>query len=225
MTFDRKSNCAHKHEDAVRKSSSDYLPWLVATGLSAVPILGCSPPDNSPPPAMYSPTATPSKPLDVGALLPEWKVDGWVNGDPPAPAANGVQLLVVDIWAHWCPYCRKAAPDLVRLHEKYSARGVKFVSVTSMGREAVEAFVGQFSIPWSSGYGMADPMILALGAKNAMPTPGYEVAPTLYLVGRDGRIHWCDSQGRFRHVESPVWIEQLDKAIAAALSELPAEKK
>jgi thiol-disulfide isomerase/thioredoxin len=172
----------------------------------------------------YTPMAQPGKPLVAGDLLPALPAQGWINGSPPTFPMQKERLLVVDLWAQWCPYCRFSAPYLVRLYEKYSGRGVAFVSLTNMPRDTVEAFIKEHKVPWPNAYGVGMATIAAMGATNAMPTPGYEVAPTLYLVGPDGRIRWCDRQGRYRHTEPKKWAGEVEEAIEAALA-ATTEKK
>ena len=174
----------------------------------------------SPAPTIAPPAMVPGpagKPLEPGSALPRLTAEGWLNGDPPTPGTKGVRLIVVDLWAHWCPFCKQGAPGLVQLFQKYHEKGVAFVSLTNMKRESVQEYVGQQSIPWSSGYGMDAATMVALGVNSGMPMPGYGVAPTLYLVDRHGRVSWCDHQGRFHHKVTADWLKDVDGAIAAAL--------
>jgi thiol-disulfide isomerase/thioredoxin len=152
--------------------------------------------------------------------MPALQAEGWVNGAPPAPGAPGVRLLVVDAWAIWCPYCDGCAPGLVRLYEKYSAQGVAFASITNHEREVVENFVRRFAIRWPHGFGTTTDHVVALGVGSGMPGPiEYEIAPTLYLVGADGRVRWIDGRGRQRHQEPKEWEQAVSAAIAEALGE------
>lgn len=113
----------------------------------------------------------------------------------------------------------------MRLHKKYAASGVSFVSMTNMPRGSAEALVGEFSLPWPNGYGMSAAAVKAFGLNSGMPMPGYEIAPTVYLVGTDGRVRWADSQGRYKHTAPAAWGRQLDEAIAAALADTPPTRK
>jgi hypothetical protein len=91
-----------------------------------------------------------------------------------------------------------------------------------MSAEAVEQFVKKYSIPWPSGYGATLQTIAAFGALNGeRRIPGYEIAPTLYLVGPDGRIQWSDRSARLKHRSPETLLSELDKAIARALGEIP----
>ncbi len=71
------------------------------------------------------------------------------GADPAPPASSGVELkivkyaglveavkaqrgkvVVVDVWADWCPNCKIAFPHLVELHRKHASEGLVCVSVT-----------------------------------------------------------------------------------------------
>ena len=176
--------------------------------------MGCGrPQDHSPAPEQRSPTRQKTASLKPGVLLPAIPAEGWIKGPPPNPNSTGVRLLVVDVWAACCPFCRQAAPGLIRIHRKYAERGVSFLSVTSMGREPAQAFANQFQIPWPSGYGLSGDGIVALGAGSDMAAPGYEIAPVLYIVGTDGRILWADQQAdffiRLRKFGNANWTRRL----------------
>lgn len=180
---------------------------------------GCGQPQGElPVPPAPEPSPLPrTAQLSPGDPLPPIPAEGWING-PPLPAGSpGLRLTVLDVWAAWCPYCRQNAPGLIRLHQKYSDRGVTFISITNMDRQSAGAFANEFEVTWPSGYGLTSAGVVALGAGSGMAAPGYEIAPVIYLVGSDDRVRWSDRQGRFRHTAPGDWERELDAAIAAAL--------
>lgn len=199
------------------------VPARAVLAALLVGVAGCGPrpdsepaPTGSPAPALLPVPA--SEPLAPGAALLPLAAAGWLNGPPPQPGGPGVRLLLVDLWAHWCPFCRGGVPELVRLHREFAPRGVAFVSLTNMGQESVAGFVGQFAVPWPNGYGAEPEAIRALGAGTGNPMPAYGVAPTVYLVGPDGRVRWTDRRGRYRHTETAAWGRELQAAIEAGLA-------
>ena len=40
------------------------------------------------------------------------------------------KTVVLDFWASWCPDCRKDAPEVVRLYEKYRPYGIEFIGIS-----------------------------------------------------------------------------------------------
>lgn len=160
--------------------------------------------------------ATASQPLALGLVAPEFKVQGWVNQEPPA---TNSKFTVLDVWGGWCPVCDEAAPGLVELYRDYEQRGVAFISVAADSQESVTTFVQNFKIPWSNGYGMSRDTLATLGASNGGPAmAGYEAIPTLYLLDADRRVLWCDQQQRYHHNNVSALIQELRQEIDKALS-------
>lgn len=195
---------------------------LLATGCNPTPL---TPRTNIPEDMPEVSTPVPPTPqLKVGDVLPPLVARGWINGPPPAVGAPGQKLLVVDVWAHWCPFCKTSAPQLVELHEKYSPRGVQFVGLTNMPDDMVSNYLSRGRITWANGYLMSTDTIIRLGASSGMPGAGYQVAPTLFLVGPDGVIRWTDGRMRMQHSPPLDWHKTVDAAIAAQLDAPPAKQ-
>ena len=167
--------------------------------------------------------ATTNTPLEIGEQMPPLKAQGWLNNggseQPESEAIRG-KVTVVDIWGLWCPYCESFAPGLVELHERYAAKGVSFVSISTDRQSTVNDFAQRFSIRWLSGYQALPQTIARLNALNTgAMTPGYEVRPTIYLIGIDGRVLWWDNQARYRHHNAKETLNELAIEIDKALSE------
>jgi len=119
--------------------------------------------------------------------------------------------------------CRQMAPGLVQVHRRFKDRGVAFVSLSNVGESATESFAKQNSVSWPCGYGSTLETIARFGAystdrMSASYNPGYEVSPTLYLIGPDGHILWNDAQARPRHLKDTEAIlrdlaAQIEKAL------------
>ena len=82
-----------------------------------------------------------------------------------APAVSGTTLsgrklslssyhgdvVVLNFWGSWCAPCRKEAPTLAVLSEKYQSKGVRFVGIDIRDQaSAAQAFVQNFSISYPS---------------------------------------------------------------------------
>lgn len=161
--------------------------------------------------------------LEVGQQMPSLEAKGWLNTDAGTPRVREATLgkiTVVDVWGLWCPYCEGFAPGLVQLHAKYAAKGVSFVSVSTDPQSTVTSFAQRFSIPWLSGYQASSQTIASFNALNTSAmTPGYEVRPTIYLIGTDGRVLWWDNQARYRHCDADETLNELAFEIDKALKD------
>ena len=74
-------------------------------------------------------------------------------------------------------------PGLVKIHEKYQDRDVKFVSITDETEDALEqinTFATKLKVTWPIGYG-------ARTTSKRLEVPGY---PTTFVIGRDGNVVW-----------------------------------
>jgi len=60
------------------------------------------------------------------------------------------KIIVVDFWATWCMPCRKALPDLKKVHDKYKDNpNVVFIGMAEeTAIEKVKTYVETNDIPW-----------------------------------------------------------------------------
>ena len=90
------------------------------------------------------------------------------------------QVVLLNFWATWCPPCREEIPDLVRVQDKFHARGFTIVGISldESGVEAVRSF--------ADGYHMTYPIVLGTIATARQ----YRVSgvPASFLIDREGRI-------------------------------------
>lgn len=170
-----------------------------------------------PPPTLPRPSAA-QHPIETRPLAPGTELPPLPAGAEPARAAG--EVVVVDVWAGWCPFCRAEAPGLLRTYERYEDRGVRFVSLTPDPGPEAEQFVQEFGLPWPCVYSAPAETLAALGALNRFGDH-CEVAPTLYVVGRDGRVAWSDQGARYRHEDPATAVRQLQRAIDEALRAAP----
>lgn len=94
------------------------------------------------------------------------------------------KVVVVNVWATWCPPCRVEMPGFIDLQERFRGDGAQFVgiSVDRDGAEAVRPFVEKKGINFPQ---IVNPSVAA------RYFPG-EVVPRTYLIDKRGRI-------RYRH--------------------------
>jgi hypothetical protein len=99
---------------------------------------------------------------------------------------------------------------------------VRFVSLTNDHREGAQEFVRKFGIMWPCGYGASRQILVAFGAFNtSRGVPGFELEPTLFVIGADGRIRWSDDGARLRHGDAGAVVRELEAAIERALTDAP----
>ena len=60
------------------------------------------------------------------------------------------KLLLVDVWASWCPDCRKANPDVVAAYQKYHDQGFDVLGVSfDTNKEAWLAAIEKDGLTWT----------------------------------------------------------------------------
>ena len=145
--------------------------------------------------------------LQLGQTMPPiTDVEGWLNGDGPAPVDLQGKVVFVNAWFLNCPYCHERMPELVKLYDEYHSKGVIFVGMTSDDSESVknvERFLDKYKVDWPNAY----------GATNSLMSFKAEYFPGYWLIDRDGKVVWNKAlQGR---VSIQTAIEQ---ALAAKTS-------
>ena len=74
-------------------------------------------------------------------------------------------------------------PGLVKIHDQYADRGVKFVALTDepvADLDKIETFASRLNVPWPIGYGAGE-------TTRKFEIPGY---PTTFVIGRNGQVVW-----------------------------------
>ena len=139
--------------------------------------------------------------VKAGTVAPDFKMN--------TPDGKTLQLsnfakgktVVLDFWASWCPDCRKDAPEVVRLYEKYHQYGVEFIGI-SMDTD-VEAWKNAIE-----KFGITYPQVSELKKfKETDISKAYGVKwiPSMVVVGSDGLVKL-----------STVQIDKLDQFLQIA---------
>lgn len=111
-----------------------------------------------------------------------------IDGNTVAKRDFTGKILVVDLWATWCPPCRKGIPDFIKLQQNHRRNGVAVLGISMDAPETpddtlntVQSFVEAEKVNYDIALG--DTTISSqLQGKMALPT-------TLFL-DRDGRVRY-----------------------------------
>jgi len=129
-----------------------------------------------------APTATPAPsrgPAAVGRPAPDFALPT-AKGQTVRLSDYRGQVVLVNLWATWCPPCRMELPELVAAFNRYRDRGFTILAVNQgEGRDEVQAFAGE--------YGMAFPVLLDPEGRvlSLYPTRGI---PASFLIDRQGVV-------------------------------------
>lgn len=126
------------------------------------------------------------------------------DGRPLSAASLRGRVVLINVWATWCPPCRAEMPALRQLADAYAADSAVVLgfSVDRGPAEAVDAFLRERHITYPVAI-VSDAVIASLG--------GVQGYPTSFLV---------DKQGVIRHtVIGPMGPVTLRPAIRRLLAE------
>jgi thiol-disulfide isomerase/thioredoxin len=98
---------------------------------------------------------------------------------PPVSVSDFVgQVVVVNVWATWCPPCIVETPGFVDLQQEFDG-DVVFLGVSQdTDMEAVRSFVDRYDIPYR----------MLVGRPLAGAPPAAAVLPTTYVLDRQGHV-------------------------------------
>lgn len=140
---------------------------------------------------------------ELAALLHQPATD--LQGRPHTLAEWQGKLLVINLWASWCPPCRAEMPGFSRLQRKYQERGVQFLGLALDDADAVRDFLATTPVAYPVLIAPPEQLVLSASLGNS----GQGLPFTLIV----------DAQGRLAAVKLGLWREnELDAAISAQLS-------
>ena len=146
--------------------------------------------------------------LDEPPLVPSVKMKDEAGVESTLEAYRG-KVVLLNLWATWCPPCIREMPDLNALQKDFAGRGFAVVPVASgrQGREDAAEFLRARKLNALTTY--YDPRSLFLRAFDI------ETLPTTFLIDRNGRM-------RGGVLGMTNWYSDEGKALIEALLNEPA---
>lgn len=170
-----------------------YLPWLGAVVVLAVAAAVATPYFLSQPPAASGPSSAAGRPAPVFVLRDDL-------GRSVSLKQYRGSIVVMNLWASWCPPCRAEMPDLQKLADSYGPRGVAVIGINEgESPQRARAFAGSLGIRfpiWLDSAEQYGRTYTALGL------------PTTVIVDRRGVV--------VRGFDGALTFDQMRAAIAAA---------
>ena len=142
-------------------------------------------------------------------LAPDFSVPDLAGQTVRLSALRG-KVVLVNLWATWCPPCREEMPSMERLYQKLKTRDFQLLAVSQDedGRRVVEPFVRQMKLSFPV---LVDPEH-QVGDRYGVW--GY---PETFVIDRSGRV--ADRVIGPRDWASPESIEKIEKLLAASETE------
>ena len=159
-----------KPDAAVKDEQFAWAPPQTARDLAEMP--------QDQPAGAAAGAARPASELE-GKPAPDFTLQD-MNGKDVALKDLRGKVVVLDLWATWCPPCRASLPHLDKLHEALKDKGVKVFAVNVQEDKAdVEQFI--------KTTGLKTPVILDT---NGAVSQKYKVTgiPQTVVIGKDGKV-------------------------------------
>ncbi|MCK4741186.1 MAG: TlpA family protein disulfide reductase [Anaerolineales bacterium] len=138
----------------------------------------------------------------VGFLAPDFTLES-LSGDQISLSDMRGKVIVLNLWASWCPPCRAEMPALQRVYQENHERGLKVLAVNMTAQDniaAVEDFVQEFNLTF--------PILLDTSGEvgNAYLM---RALPTTFFIDHDGVIQRVIVGGPMSEVTLQSTVEQL----------------
>jgi len=117
----------------------------------------------------------------VGESVPAYHATALSGGSFRLSDLRG-QVVLLNVWATWCPPCREEMPALERLHDELGERGVRVVGVSIDKGESADVpteFLRENGITFT---------ILRDASGQVARTFQTRGVPETFLIGRDGTL-------------------------------------
>lgn len=110
------------------------------------------------------------------------------------------QVIVLNIWATWCPPCREEIPHFIEMQDELREDGVLFVgvSIDEEGWEVVRPFAEEFRINY--------PLVVDDGSIAASYGPFYGI-PMSFLINRKGEVEHVAPGMVTKEILQPILVE------------------
>lgn len=129
-----------------------------------------------------TPTGSQSKAKQELKDAPDFTLET-MSGEPFTLSEHEGKVVVLNIWATWCPPCRKEIPDFIELQKEMKDDGVLFagVSIDERGWAVVRPFAQKFGINY--------PIMVDDGTVYQKYGP-FRGIPTTFFINKKGKIEY-----------------------------------
>ena len=118
--------------------------------------------------------------LPADTIAPDWKLVSLTDDSLSLSELRG-NLVVIDFFYKACFPCMQALPALQDLHERYADQGLKMIGIDpydTKEEDQIDEFLAKRGVTYT----------VLLGGKETAKEYHVSGYPTLYIVGKDGKI-------------------------------------
>jgi cytochrome c biogenesis protein CcmG, thiol:disulfide interchange protein DsbE len=143
-------------------------------------------------------------PVTIGSTAPDFRAKVLGESRYKTLADYKGQVVLLNVWATWCPPCQAELPSLQRLYQAYGDKGLKLVAVSIddyVSEDSIRAFAKNFGITFEVLHDSTHAI------ERIYQTTGY---PESFVIGREGTI-------RKKWIGPDDWSSQGNQALVAQL--------
>lgn len=143
-------------------------------------------------------------PVTIGSTAPDFRAKVLGENRYKTLADYKGQVVLLNVWATWCPPCQAELPSLQRLFQAYGDKGLKLVAVSIddyVSEDSIRAFGKNFGITFEVLHDSTHAI------ERIYQTTGY---PESFVIGREGTI-------RKKWIGPDDWNSQGNRALVAQL--------
>lgn len=117
----------------------------------------------------------------IGFAAPDFDLEALDGGRIKLADLRG-KVVMVNLWASWCPPCRAEMPDLIKYYNEHQAEGLVLLAIDSEDdKDAAQQFIREKQMPFPV---LFDPNALAAR------TFGSKGLPSTFLIDRTGAVRF-----------------------------------
>lgn len=150
-------------------------------------------------------------PVSIGSQAPAFKAkELGANSYKSLDDYKG-KVVLLNVWATWCPPCRAEMPSIEKLYQQYGPRGLNVVAVSvddAVSEDSIRAYARDLGLTFQI---LHDP---AGKIEQTYQTTGY---PETFVIGRDGVI-------RKKWIGAADWSSEGNRALVAQLLGIAPER-
>lgn len=107
------------------------------------------------------------------------------------------QVVLLNLWATWCPPCVHEMPALEKLQRTHGNRGLRVVTLSNESRQLLVSFLEQHPVDTLNVYNESLAWIYDVEAR-----------PMSFIVGRNGELlAWSEFPGDGDHASFADWVD------------------